>query len=348
MNALKQKSRWPYRRLCSLAGVPYVSFLRWHGRVDRGEPAQRRPGPKPIGPFDTEWLRQRLQSLDHGSRRSRGTCALYREVHGQIPRRQFQMLVRMARLESHRQHAAGLRHVQWHVPGLVWGFDETEWIEPRSNGTAGLYLLPVSDMASRYRYQPLVSEEVRGEAIAAHLEALFVRHGAPLVLKRDNGSPLCHRAVDAVLARHWVIALNSPPHYPPYNGGIERAGREIKEWLTARVERGDGDRRLLIELGAHELNHQSRPCLQEGIACAVLASGRARCKLYTRRKRKEVYDAIEQLATAIWRRLGEDRRKNRDAIWRLAVETWLQREGVITITQNKKVLPSFLEKIVHN
>jgi len=33
---------------------------------------------------------------------------------------------------------------------------------------------------------------------------------------------------------------------------------------------------------------------------------------------------------------------------RLAVETWLQRNGVITITQNKKVSPVFLEQFAHN
>jgi hypothetical protein len=33
---------------------------------------------------------------------------------------------------------------------------------------------------------------------------------------------------------------------------------------------------------------------------------------------------------------------------RLAVEAWLQRNGVITITQNKKVLPVFLEQFAHN
>jgi hypothetical protein len=33
---------------------------------------------------------------------------------------------------------------------------------------------------------------------------------------------------------------------------------------------------------------------------------------------------------------------------RLAVETWLQRNGVITITQNKKVLPVFFEQFAHN
>jgi hypothetical protein len=33
---------------------------------------------------------------------------------------------------------------------------------------------------------------------------------------------------------------------------------------------------------------------------------------------------------------------------RLAVETWLHRNGVITITQNTKVLPALLEESAHN
>ena len=41
-------------------------------------------------------------------------------------------------------------------------------------------------------------------------------------------------------------------------------------------------------------------------------------------------------------------REQAEAARRLAVETWLQRNGVITITQNKKVLPIFPEKSAHN
>jgi glycosyltransferase involved in cell wall biosynthesis len=37
-----------------------------------------------------------------------------------------------------------------------------------------------------------------------------------------------------------------------------------------------------------------------------------------------------------------------ETVRRLAVEAWLQRNGVITITQNKKVLPVFLEQFAHN
>jgi hypothetical protein len=46
--------------------------------------------------------------------------------------------------------------------------------------------------------------------------------------------------------------------------------------------------------------------------------------------------------------LTEIRQVKAEAARRLAVETWLQRNGVITITQNKKVLPVFPEKSAHN
>ena len=71
--------------------------------------------------------------------------------------------------------------------------------------------------------------------MAVRLEQLFLRHGPPLVLKRDNGSNLNHQAVDEVLTRYLVIPLNSPPHYPPYNGGMECAVRELKTPLVEKI-----------------------------------------------------------------------------------------------------------------
>lgn len=37
-----------------------------------------------------------------------------------------------------------------------------------------------------------------------------------------------------------------------------------------------------------------------------------------------------------------------DAARRLAVEAWLQRNGIITITQHSRVLPVFFKQIAHN
>ena len=89
-------------------------------------------------------------------------------------------------------------------------------------------IIPVQDLASRYRFRPLVSNRLEGRQIDAHLESLFCQHGAPLFLKRDNGSPFNCQPVDEVLARFGVLPLNNPPYYPRYNGAQEKGIRDFK------------------------------------------------------------------------------------------------------------------------
>ena len=68
--------------------------------------------------------------------------------------------------------------------------------------------------------------------MARHLESLFRSQGAPLLLKRDNGSVFNHNAVNEVLARWGVIPLNSPAYYAPYNGAIEQGIKELKKEMA--------------------------------------------------------------------------------------------------------------------
>jgi hypothetical protein len=91
--------------------------------------------------------------------------------------------------------------------------------------------LPLTDPFS------LACHQLAGGSIAAHLEKLFREHGAPLFLKRDNGSPFnCHE-VDAVLARFGVLPLNNPPYYPRYNGAEEKGIRDFKAAWDKRWQR---------------------------------------------------------------------------------------------------------------
>jgi hypothetical protein len=61
-----------------------------------------------------------------------------------------------------------------------------------------LHLHQVQDLASRYKFTPWVGDRVGGGTVALRLEQLFLRHGPPLVLKRDNGSNLNHAAVSNI------------------------------------------------------------------------------------------------------------------------------------------------------
>jgi hypothetical protein len=106
----------------------------------------------------------------------------------------------------------------------------------------------------------------------AHLESLFRQHGAPLFLKRDNGSPFNCQPVDEVMARFGVLPLNNPPHFPRYNGAQEKSIRDLKTALYQRMQCAANvpkDFALAVEVTTHDLNHRSRRCLKGLTACAV-------------------------------------------------------------------------------
>ena len=129
-----------------------------------------------------------------------------------------------------RDQLHAMKHIYWLWSGLAWSCDATEY------GEAGWQIIPVQDLASRYRFRPLVSDRLDGRQIAAHLESLFRQHGAPLFLKRDNGSPFNNQHVDAVMARFGVLPLNNPPHFPRYNGAQEKSIRDLKAALDQRLQ----------------------------------------------------------------------------------------------------------------
>ena len=260
LDRLKQQVRWPYRYLCESIGLPYASFRRWKHHLAQGQPALCKPGPHKVGPLRLEELHVDLCCLRHGRQRTHGFGRLYRQYQDQISRRDLQELTRAVRRELAQQHQAELRHIRWQVPGLVWSFDDAELSR---SAYPPLYLHQVQDLASRYKFTPWVGEQVLGETVAVHLEQLFLRHGPPLVLKRDNGSNLNQQAVEEVLARYRVIPLNSPPHYPPYNGGMECAVRELKTPLVEKILASGSTLQPQVqawaEVRAHELNHRSAP-----------------------------------------------------------------------------------------
>jgi hypothetical protein len=349
LTQLKRQVRWPYQHLCRFLGVPYGTFRRWKARLAHGEPARFQPGPKKVAPLSREELRGEVQHLHHGQERSRGTGALYRRHHTQVSRRELAALIEAVRREVAEQRRAALRHVTWHVPGAVWSLDDAELVRGDS---PLLRLHQVQDLASRYKFPPWVGERILGATVAQRLEALFRQYGPPLVMKRDNGGNLNQQAVEEVLARYLVMPLNSPPHYPPYNGGMEHAVGELKGPLVAQLLAGGpippAEVQKWAELLAHELNHRPRPSLQGAVACTVFQEARAALKSYTLRKRREFFEEVNDLTQMLMQAQGGCTQRQADTVRRLAVEAWLQKEGVISISQNHRVSPIFPEKIAHN
>jgi len=338
LRALHEQAAHPYRRLCPLATLPYSTFMRWNGRLRRGEPVLSKPGPKPVGGLDWVGLHERLRQLEHSRHRSHRTSAVYADYRPYISRRDFAELVSATRREVRRDRHADMRHIQWLVPGAVWSVDPTGLVLVRGNVRQKLPVLPVLDLASRYKLPPLVDEPLSGEVVAGRLDELFAQYGPPLVLKRDYGSNLNSAIVNEVLSRWLVIPLNSPPRYPPYNGGMERAQRDLKSALRPQLLATPRSAiRGLVAVTVHELNHRPRRCLRGKTACEMFAGAKTNLRGYTRRRRKEIFDQISDRAMKLMMEQSARTQTAADAAWRRAVETALQQLEIIAISQPKSV-----------
>jgi transposase InsO family protein len=338
LDTFKEQSRTPWRTLCD--GLPYSSVMRWRKRQASGSPLWQTPGPKKPATINGAELHPLLCLLRHGRRRTQGTGPLYQCMSCCLSRRQLGALVQ----DYRRDQLGSMKHIHWLWAGLAWSCDATEY------GEDGTQIIPVQDMASRYRFQPLVSSKLDGRQIAAHLESLFRRHGAPLFLKRDNGSPFNNEHVDEVLARFGVLPLNNPPHFPRYNGAMEKGIRDFKAALAKRqppAANVPAALALTVELTAHDLNHQSRRCLKGRTACAVFYDDAQRLR-WTRRQRQTIFRLLFQRFADMIGNTANENHPSPATLWRVNVESWLRCQGLILIRQNKKVSTNFPKVWSHN
>jgi transposase InsO family protein len=140
------------------------------------------------------------------------------------------------------------RVLHWQQPGAVWAVD---FAEPSRWGAAGVlppvagelpYVLAVRDLASGYQLCWLPVTAATAAVTTAVLTQLFAKHGAPLVLKADNGPPFRAVETKAFLESRDVQILFSPPYWPGYNGAIEAAigslKRRTEHHAAARAQAG--------------------------------------------------------------------------------------------------------------
>ena len=334
---IREKTGMPYRAIAAAVRLPYPSLLRWRRRRKSGMPLVRQPGPPKVSTPDYGKLRQDIAQLPHGQNRTQGTSALYARYGSAVSRRQLQRLVAMARHDLNTLHRQNLRRIRWNVPNVAWSLDPSEYAQRDATG-GKVHLTQMQDLASRYKFNPLTGDVPCGEELSGYLTATFNRFGPPLMLKRDNGGNLNHRAVNDVLSEHFVIPLNSPVHYPPYNGAIEEAQAELKNGLTTKLAYTsccpEEHLEAYASLVEYDLNHRPRPCLKGRNSCQVFFAGR---RSFNKWERRDAYVWITSLRDDIVCSEGVQPQ----AAWRIAVEAWLNMKGLITITVNGKVLPNY-------
>ena len=304
--------------------VPCATVLRWRARSQAGQVLLQKAGPKKKEPLDAETVKKRIQELEHGRRRTAGTTAIYEDLADNISRRRFAELVAQER----QNRIDDMKRIQWLVPGVAWSMDTTEY------GPEKIKITPLRDLASKYQLPtPLVEPREEGERIALYLDLMFKKEGAPMFLKRDLGSPLNCQAIDEVLERHSVLPLNSPARYPQYNGSMERSMRDLQEALDERrLKALEVPMSVEVELATHQLNHRRLRSLGRLTPCQVYHDPARRVRLHGASRQRIFRAVFEEFWHHIQCMPARDRHST-NAAWRLVVETWLRRQGWISVTE---------------
>jgi transposase InsO family protein len=218
-----------------------VAFCRWVGRHGLTLPqAAARLGlaPRTLQRWLRQWRQDRLRARGRGRPAHRAArplrtrlLALLRLLGpgvGVLPlqalcpglaRREVADLLRRYRRVWKRKRRLLTRALHWTRPGAVWAID---FAVPAA-AVEGRYsrLLAVRDLASGYQLAWLPVADESGRTVSDTLQALFRAHGAPVVLKSDNGSAFVAGEIEPLLASWGVCALFSPPRTPRYNGSCE-------------------------------------------------------------------------------------------------------------------------------
>jgi transposase InsO family protein len=133
------------------------------------------------------------------------------------------------------------RRLRWLLPGAVWAIDGT-WLDVPVDARGRRALVVVELHSKKVLCLDSVPGE-RGGAAVACLKRLIAKHGAPLVLKADNGSAFRSKAVAELCRQHGITLLHSPVRRPRFNGTCEVSGRWAKRRAQAAAQlRGSTDR----------------------------------------------------------------------------------------------------------
>jgi hypothetical protein len=87
------------------------------------------------------------------------------------------------------------------------------------------------------------------------------------------------------------------------------------------------------------LNHRARKVLSGATPCERLHATTRMS--FTLQECCAILADMADMARAIYRRLDDRTERGRAAAQRLAIETWLKKEGLITVTQGRGVSPDF-------
>ena len=204
------------RRVAAAVGLRPRTLSHWRRCQERGE-LTCKPRGRPCKQSSREQRRLVIEWMQEAGPQI-GLPTL-RTTFPDIPRCELVDLQGDYRCEFRRGNRLAIEKLTWHMPRGVWAMDHTEPPRPID----GLYksLFSVRDLASGMQLAWLPVPDETAETTLPILQALFMEHGPPLVLKSDNGPAFKSELVGELLTDWSVVPLRSPPYTPKYNGSCE-------------------------------------------------------------------------------------------------------------------------------
>jgi len=183
---------------------------------------------------------------------------------------------------------------------------------------------------------------------AAVLERLLREYGPPLVLKSDNGSPFISDELAALLARHRVVWLPSPPKTPRYNGSCEAGNGTMKVHTNVQTYLADDFGHWTSHLMEAARDRANQAKQQRGKHEQTHAQQWASRKPITDADRDRLETLIRTHQRAIITELPEFNPRNKNhvnKVLRQAVRRALLDDGLLTITRRSITPPLKRQKL---
>src|SRR5262245_24925432 len=275
----RQRPRRQAERTARLSAVVFARWLARRGHTREEAAVRLGVSSRALEAWIRLWRTKRLALRPRGRPSEMLTRVVRREVLGLlyllgpqtglavlqarfpgVPRAALADLLHRYRIAHKRGHRCLIHALRWKKAGRVWAMD----FEKPPGPIDGRYsrLLLVRDLASG---EQLLARPTLGESawvVMVALRALFREHGAPLVIKADNGGGFRAWETKALLRRHGALPLYSPAETPQYNGSCEAGIGSIEtraHYIAAQHDRPGAWTADDVEQARRQANEMARP-----------------------------------------------------------------------------------------
>ena len=344
-------------------------FRRWTakcGLTRRAAAEHLHLAPRTLAEWEKAWQQNRRTPEPRGRRLHQASREMRNQVIGlmrllprigvpslqgffpEVARSELADLRRRFRRIYRRKNRLLVHALRWSRPGAVWAIDYAEPPVPIEGQYP--YLLAVRDLASGQQLAWLPVVEADATTACHLLQALFREHGAPLVLKADNGSPFHAAETQKLLQQENVVPLFSPVRTPRYNGACEAGIGSMKTRTHHEAARHDHPGEWTLddcEAARLQANELARPWGAHRPTPDQAWASRA---AITREERTAFRASVQDEEPQVRSEQGYDstaalRYHAQAAVHRVAIRRTLVAFGLLTLSRGRITLPIKAKKV---